>query len=63
MSNVCMYIHRTAYIAWCISDQETIEVVELFLQSIKKQSPDSSVSVFMTDDGWLHGIKKIIFSP
>ena len=49
-------------IAWCISDQETIEVMELFLQSIKKQSPDSSVSVFMTDDGWLHGIKKIIFS-
>ena len=38
-------------IAWCISDQETAEVVELFLQSIKKRSTDSNVSVLMTDDG------------
>ena len=44
-----MYIGQS--IAWCISDQETTEVVELFLQSIKKQSPDSLVSVLMTDDG------------
>ena len=59
-----MYVYIGQPIAWCISDQETIEVVELqnvFLQSIKKQSPDSSVSVFMTDDGWLHGIKKNYF--
>ena len=45
-----MYIGEP--IAWCISDQKKkSEVVELFLQSIKKQSPDSLVSVLMTDDG------------
>jgi hypothetical protein len=38
-------------IAWCISDQETTEVMELFLQSIKNRSPLSTVSVLMTDDG------------
>ena len=57
-----MYVYIGQPIAWCILDQETTEVVELFLQSIKKQFPDSSVSVFMTDDGWLQGIKKIIIN-
>lgn len=38
-------------IAWCISDQETTEVVELFLHCVKKRSPHSIVSVLMTDDG------------
>lgn len=38
-------------VAWCISDQETTDVVEMFLHSIKKRSPDAQVSVFMTDDG------------
>ena len=33
------------------SDQETTEVVELFLQSIKDKSPQSQVSGLMTDDG------------
>ena len=34
-----------------ISDQETREPVELFLQSIKSRSPFSAVSILMTDDG------------
>ena len=37
--------------AWCISDQETIEVIELFLGSIQSKSPEAKVSVLMTDDG------------
>ena len=38
-------------IALSISDQETTEAVELFLQSIKNRSPLSAVSILMTDDG------------
>ena len=38
-------------IAWCISDQEATEVIELFLQCINDRSPHSKVSVLMTDDG------------
>ncbi len=43
-------------IAWCIADQETTEIVELFLQSIRKRSPMSAVSVLMTDDGIRYSI-------
>ena len=38
-------------IAWCISDQETTEVVQIFFQCIKDRSPHSNVTVLMTDDG------------
>ena len=38
-------------IAWCISDQETSDVVEYFLQSLKNRSAHATVSVLMTDDG------------
>ena len=38
-------------IGWCISDRETTEVVELFLQCIKEKSPQTQISVVMTDDG------------
>lgn len=38
-------------VAWCISDQETTEVIQLFLSSIQKRSPQAKVSVLMTDDG------------
>ena len=37
--------------AWCISNQETTEVVTLLFQAIKKQSPDTQIRVLMTDDG------------
>ena len=38
-------------IAWCISDQETAYIIELFLKKIKEKSPSSTVTVLMTDDG------------
>lgn len=38
-------------VAWCISDQENTEVIELFLRSIQQRSPEAKVSVLMTDDG------------
>ncbi len=38
-------------VAWCISDQESTEVVEAFLKSIQQRSSDVLVSVVMTDDG------------
>ena len=38
-------------VAWCISDQETTEVIELFLSTVQRKSPDAQVSVVMTDDG------------
>ena len=55
-------------IAWCIADQETTEIVELFLQSIRKRSPMSAVSVLMTDDGIRYSIimdvyYKLLFFP
>ena len=37
--------------AWCISDQESTEIVEAFLKSVQQRSPDVLVSVVMTDDG------------
>ena len=37
--------------AWCISNQETTEVVTLLFKAIKKQSPDTQIRVLMTDDG------------
>ena len=38
-------------IGWCISDRETTDVIEIFLQCIKDASPDTAISVIMTDDG------------
>ena len=37
--------------AWCISNQETTEVVTLLFESIKQRSPDTPIRVLMTDDG------------
>ena len=36
---------------WCISDSESIEVIKAFLGSMKARSPNTIVSVIMTDDG------------
>ena len=38
-------------IAWCITNYETTQVVELFLNQIKSRSPTTTVTVLMTDDG------------
>ena len=40
-------------VGWCITDKEDYDVIKLFLDMIKSQSPDSQVSVIMTDDGEL----------
>ena len=37
--------------AWCISSQETTEVVELLFKVIKERSPDVQIHTLMTDDG------------
>ena len=46
-------MHRPATVAWCISDRENSEVIEIFFKSIKARSPDTIVNVLMTDDGIL----------
>lgn len=38
-------------VGWCISDRENTEVMQHFLQSLKDRSPNTVVSVLMTDDG------------
>ena len=37
--------------AWCISSQETTEVVQLLFKAIKERSPDVEIRTLMTDDG------------
>ena len=37
--------------AWCITNYETTDVLELFLHHIKTRSPEAAVSVLMSDDG------------
>ena len=37
--------------AWCISSQETTEVVQLLYKAIKERSPDVEIHTLMTDDG------------
>ena len=37
--------------AWCISSQETTEVVQLLFKAIKERSPDVEIHTLMTDDG------------
>ena len=39
-------------VGWCITDKEDRDVVKIFLEKMKMKSPDSEVSVIMTDDGW-----------
>ena len=36
---------------WCISSQETTEVVELLFKGIKERSPGVEIHTLMTDDG------------
>ena len=38
-------------VAWCLSDRESSDVIEAFLNSIKARSPLTTVNVMMTDDG------------
>ena len=37
--------------AWCISSQETTEVLQLLFKAIKECSPDVEIRTLMTDDG------------
>ena len=50
--------------AWCISSQETTEVVQLLFKVIMERSPDVEIHTLMTDDGkqyssdpWSSGFK------
>ena len=38
-------------VAWCITNYETTDVLELFFSHVKQRSPESVVSVLMSDDG------------
>ena len=41
-------------VAWCISDRETAEVIDVFLRCIQEQSPDVQVKVLMTEHLIMH---------
>ena len=50
--DLCIYLTCTGQpVGWCITDKEDRDVVEIFLEKMKMKSPDSEVSVIMTDDG------------
>ncbi|XP_065920274.1 uncharacterized protein [Dysidea avara] len=54
--------HGQGYpVAWCISSQETTEVVQLLFQVIKDRSPNVKVRTLMTDDDdiWYNGSKAV----
>ena len=38
-------------VAWCLSDREDTQVMEVFLGAVHMQSPEAGVCVVMTDDG------------
>ena len=38
-------------VAWCLSDHESSNVIEVFLRSVQARSPQTNVNVMMTDDG------------
>ena len=40
-------------VAWCISDKENTDVIEVFLRSVKDRSPETVINVIMTDDGMI----------
>jgi len=50
MISLLVYIGQP--VGWCITDKEDRDVVKIFLEKMKMKSPDSEVSVIMTDDGW-----------
>ena len=45
-------------IAWCISDKESIDVLNVFISSFHQRSPDAKVLTVMTDDGEYDHIQK-----
>ena len=51
ISIVYMYNYIGQPVGWCISDRETTDIIEIFLRCMKDQSPDTKISVLMTDDG------------
>lgn len=38
-------------VAWCVSNYETTQVIELFLMKIKLRCPGTRINVLMSDDG------------
>ena len=44
-------IHAGQPVAWCVTDYETTEVLEMFLEKVNERNPGSKVSVLMSDDG------------
>ena len=37
--------------AWCLSDREESQVMEVFLEAVHMQLPEAGARVVMTDDG------------
>jgi len=48
-------------VAWCISSQETTEVVQMFFRAIKGRSPHVKVHTLMTDDGNKQNMHEIMY--
>ena len=38
-------------VAWCLSDHESSDIIEVFIRSVQARSPQTNVNVMMTDDG------------
>lgn len=62
IARVYIYLFVGQPIGWCISDRETTEVIEIFLQCIRERSPDTKVAVVMTDDGILISTCQILIT-
>ena len=46
-------VHTGQAVAWCISDQETAEVITVLFKHLKEKSPHMDITTLMTDDGKL----------
>ena len=52
--------HTGQPVAWCITNYETTEVLELFLGKLKERTPGSRISVLMSDDGnYINTLKSV----
>ena len=44
-------MHTGQPVAWCITNQENTEVLQLFLEKIIERTPGLTITVLMSDDG------------
>ena len=56
-----IFFHKSGQpVAWCISDKENTDVIEVFLRSVKDRSPETVINVIMTDDGMILQLKFLL---